>query len=248
MRFDVLTLFPEMFEGFLSSSIMKRAVDQGLIAPSFINFREYSTDKHRTVDDTPYGGGGGMVLKPEPLFRAVEELTHGETTKPPVLMMSPQGIPFTQRKAEELARHSHIVLLCGHYEGFDERVREHLVDEEISIGDYVLTGGELPAMVVMDSLSRLVPGVLGNESSAEADSFSTGLLEYPQYTRPADFRGWKVPDILLSGHHRMIEDWRRKQALRRTFLRRRDLLESADLTEEDRAYLAELKAEDSSED
>ncbi|MDR6227291.1 tRNA (guanosine(37)-N1)-methyltransferase TrmD [Desmospora profundinema] len=243
MRFDVLTLFPEMFEGFFSSSIMKRAMDQRLVEASLVNFRDYSTDKHRMVDDTPYGGGGGMVLKPEPLFRAVEALTEETQVRPPVLMMSPQGTPFTQKKAEALSRHSRLILLCGHYEGFDERIRRHLVDEEISIGDYVLTGGELAAMVVMDSIIRLVPGVLGNAGSAEEDSFSTGLLEYPQYTRPADFRGWKVPDVLLSGHHAQIARWRRQQSLERTLERRPDLLEHAPLTDEERAWLKQRKSD-----
>ncbi|SDW00595.1 tRNA (Guanine37-N(1)-) methyltransferase [Marininema mesophilum] len=246
MRFDVLTLFPEMFTGFFSSSIMKRAIAKGLITASAINFRDYTTDKHRTVDDTPYGGGGGMVLKPEPLFQAVEDLKRDQTESPRVLMMSPQGEPFTQHKAEELSTASQLIMLCGHYEGFDERVREHLVDEEISLGDYVLTGGELPAMVMIDSISRLLPGVLGNESSADEDSFSTGLLEYPQYTRPADFRGLKIPDVLLSGHHRQIEEWRRHESLRRTFHRRPDLLETADLTKADRAFLAKLLEEEPS--
>jgi tRNA (guanine37-N1)-methyltransferase len=241
MRFDVLTLFPEMFEGFLSSSIMKRAIDRGLVEAHIVNFRKYSTDKHRTVDDMPYGGGGGMVLKPEPLFRAVEDLVTGETERPPVVLMSPQGTTLTQQKAEQLAKHPRIILMCGHYEGFDERVRQHLVDEEISIGDYVLTGGELPAMVVMDSVIRLIPGVLGNQTSAEDDSFATGLLEYPQYTRPAEFRGMKVPDVLLSGHHQQIEEWRRKESLRRTWERRPDLLKTASLTPEDRAFLQELE-------
>lgn len=243
MRFDVLTLFPEMFEGFFSSSVIGRAIEQGRVEVSVTNFRDYSTNKHRTVDDTPYGGGSGMVLKPEPLFRAVEELVRDEPIRPRVLMMSPQGVPFTQLKAEELAGHDRLILLCGHYEGFDERVRQHLVDEEISIGDYVLTGGELPAMVLMDSVIRLVSGVLGNESSAETDSFSMGLLEYPQYTRPADFRGWKVPDVLLSGHHAEIDRWRRRQSLLRTWERRPELLETAELSEEDRQFLKKLKEE-----
>ena len=189
IRFDVLTLFPEMFSGFLSTSIIGRAREKGLIAAEVIDFRQFSTDKHRTVDDTPYGGGGGMVLKPEPIFRAVEHLLADESEKPPILLMSPQGKPFTQRKAEELARHRRLVLICGHYEGFDERIRQHLATEELSIGDYVLTGGELAAMVVIDCVSRLIPGVLGNESAAAEDSFSMGLLEYPQYTRPARFPG-----------------------------------------------------------
>ncbi|MGF7086851.1 tRNA (guanine37-N1)-methyltransferase [Kroppenstedtia sanguinis] len=243
MRFDVLTLFPEMFEGFFSSSVIGRGIEQGRVSVSVTNFRDYSTNKHRTVDNTPYGGGGGMVLKPEPLFRAVDELIRDEPTRPRVLMMSPQGIPFTQSKAEELASHDHLILLCGHYEGFDERVRQHLVDEEISIGDYVLTGGELPAMVLMDSVIRLVSGVLGNESSAETDSFSMGLLEYPQYTRPADFQGWKVPDVLLSGHHLEIARWRRRQSLIRTWERRPELLETAELSEEDRRFLKKLQEE-----
>lgn len=243
IRFDVLTLFPEMFSGFLSASIVGRAREKGLIAAEVIDFRQFSTDKHRTVDDTPYGGGGGMVLKPEPIFRAVEHLLADETEKPPILLMTPQGERFTQRKAEELARHRRLILICGHYEGFDERIRRHLATGELSIGDYVLTGGELPAMVVIDSVSRLIPGVLGNESAAAKDSFSTGLLEYPQYTRPADFRGWKVPEVLLSGNHRKIEEWRRRESLRRTWERRPDLLEHAELTEEDRAFLNRLKQE-----
>jgi tRNA (guanine37-N1)-methyltransferase len=244
IRFDVLTLFPEMFSGFLSTSIIGRAREKGLIAAEVIDFRQFSTDKHRTVDDTPYGGGGGMVLKPEPIFRAVEHLLADETERPPILLMSPQGEPFTQRKAEELARHRRLILICGHYEGYDERIRQHLATEELSIGDYLLTGGELPAMVVIDCISRLIPGVLGNESAAAQDSFSTGLLEYPQYTRPADFRGWKVPEVLLSGNHRKIAEWRRREALRRTWKRRPDLLDGADLTEEDRAFLSRLKQEE----
>lgn len=241
IRFDVLTLFPEMFHGFLNSSIIKKAHEKGLVETSVINFRDFSTDKHRTVDDTPYGGGGGMVLKPEPLFEAVDHLLKDADTRPPVLLMSPQGQPFTQRKAEELARHSHLIIICGHYEGYDERIRQYLATDEISIGDYVLTGGELPAMVIIDSVTRLIPGVLGNETSAASDSFSTGLLEYPQYTRPAEYRGYRVPDVLLSGHHLRIEKWRRQQALRRTWERRPDLLKTAPLTEEDRAYLRELE-------
>lgn len=241
IRFDVLTLFPEMFSGFLHSSIIKKAHEKGLIETKLINFRDYATDKHHTVDDTPYGGGGGMVLKPEPIFNAIDDLLADADEHPQILLMSPQGKPFTQKKAEELAKHSHLIFLCGHYEGYDERIRQHLVTEEISIGDYVLTGGELPAMVIMDSVSRFVPGVLGNESSAVTDSFSTGLLEYPQYTRPAEFRGLRVPDVLLSGHHARIEQWRRQESLRRTWERRPDLLETAPLTEQDRQFLRELE-------
>jgi tRNA (guanine37-N1)-methyltransferase len=243
MHFDVLTLFPEMFTGFLSSSIVKKAHEKGIVSTSVVDFREFSTDKHRTVDDTPYGGGGGMVLKPEPLFRAVEHLLQDEPERPPIILMTPQGDRFSQKKAEALAEHRRLILICGHYEGYDERIRQHLATDEISIGDFVLTGGELPAMVVMDSVIRLLPGVLGNESSAKDDSFSTGLLEYPQYTRPAEFRGWKVPDVLLSGHHQNIERWRRQEALRRTWERRPDLLRTARLTEEDRAFLRKLEEE-----
>lgn len=232
-----------MFSGFLSTSIIGRAREKGLITVEVIDFRQFSTDKHRTVDDTPYGGGGGMVLKPEPIFRAVEHLLADEPEKPPILLMSPQGERFTQRKAEELARYRRLVLICGHYEGYDERIRQYLATEELSIGDYVLTGGELPAMVMIDCISRLIPGVLGNESAAAEDSFSTGLLEYPQYTRPADFRGWKVPEVLLSGNHRKIEEWRRRESLRRTWERRPDLLDDVELTEEDRAFLNRLKQE-----
>lgn len=241
IHFDVLTLFPEMFTSFLSVSIVKRAHEKGLVSTSLIDYRQWSTDKHQTVDDTPYGGGGGMVLKPEPLFYAMDDLFAESEERPPILLMTPQGEPFTQKKAEALAKHPRLVLLCGHYEGYDERIRQYLVTDEISIGDYVLTGGELPAMVVMDSVMRLIPGVLGNQRSAESDSFSTGLLEYPQYTRPAEFRGMKVPDVLLSGHHERIEKWRRSQSLLRTLQRRPDLLETADLTEEDRLWLSELE-------
>jgi tRNA (guanine37-N1)-methyltransferase len=238
IHFDVLTLFPEMFHGFLNSSMIKKAHEKGFIETALINFRDFATDRHRIVDDVPYGGGGGMLLKPEPLFAAVDHLLQQRTDRPPILLMSPQGNPFTQKKAQELAQHSHLILLCGHYEGYDERIRQYLATEEICIGDYVLTGGELPAMVVMDSVSRLITGVLGNPSSAVTDSFATGLLEYPQYTRPAEYRGYRVPDILLSGHHKHIEQWRRQEALRRTWERRPDLLEGASLTEEDRQFLA----------
>lgn len=268
MRVDVLTLFPEMFAGVFGSSILGKARDKGLISLNAINFRDYSGNKHGSVDDTPYGGGGGMVLKPEPIFRAVEdllgrhaggeaagspeeeapavdpELAPNASVRPPrIILMCPQGETFTQKKAEELAREDHLVFICGHYEGYDERIREHLVTDELSIGDYVLTGGELPAMVVIDSVTRLLPGVLGNETSAVTDSFSTGLLEYPHYTRPVEFRGWKVPDILLSGHHANVDEWRRKEALRRTWQRRPDLLESLDLSEKDKRWLKELQEE-----
>jgi len=243
MRIDVLTLFPGMFEGVFGASLIGKARERGIVELNTVNFREFSASKHGTVDDAPYGGGGGMVLKPEPLFAAVEWLTAGmpEGARPRVILMCPQGETFTQRKARELAAEKHLIFICGHYEGVDERVREHLATDEISIGDYVLTGGELPAMVVIDAVVRLLPGVLGNEESAARDSFSDGLLEYPQYTRPADFRGWKVPDILLSGHHAEIAEWRRRQSLLRTLRRRPDLLEKADLTPEERRWLAGLR-------
>jgi len=244
MRIDVLTLFPEMFEGVLSSSIIGKAVEKGAVQIRTINFRAYANNKHATVDDYPYGGGGGMVLKPEPIFAAIEDLLDpAAETRPRIILMCPQGVPYTQKIAEQLAQKQHLVFICGHYEGYDERIREHLVTDELSIGDYVLTGGELPAMVVIDSVVRLLPGVLGNETSAVTDSFSTGLLEHPHYTRPADFRGWKVPDVLLSGHHGQIAEWRHRESLRRTWLRRPDLLEGRELSKQEQAWLAEWMAE-----
>lgn len=243
IHFDVLTLFPEMFQGYLQTSIMKKAHEKGLIKTQVINFRDFATDKHQIVDDAPYGGGDGMVLKPEPLFRAVESLSAQSAQPPEVILLTPQGETYTQKKAVELSRHTHLILLCGHYAGFDERIRQHLVTQEISIGDYVLTGGELPAMILIDSISRHIPGVLGNQTSAMTDSFAESLLEYPQYTRPAVYRGHPVPEILLSGHHERINCWRRQQSLRRTWERRPDLLRSASLNEEDRKFLASLEAE-----
>ncbi|OZB97768.1 tRNA (guanosine(37)-N1)-methyltransferase TrmD [Paenibacillus sp. XY044] len=243
MRVDVLTLFPEMLDGVFRTSILGKAQEKGIISLHTVNFRDYSGNKHGTVDDTPYGGGGGMVLKPEPIFAAVEDLLEkaGHQAKPRVILMCPQGETFSQKKAEELAKEEHLIFICGHYEGYDERIREHLITDELSIGDYVLTGGELPAAVVIDAVSRLLPGVLGNETSAVTDSFSTGLLEYPHYTRPVEFRGWKVPDMLLSGHHANIEAWRREQALQRTLQRRPDLLDEVELTDQDRKTLEKLR-------
>ncbi len=241
LRIDILTLFPEMFTGVLESSILGKAQEKGLVEYHVTNFRDFSESKHGTVDDTPYGGGGGMVLKPEPLFRAVESLSAEK--KPRVILMCPQGKRYNQKIAEELAQEEHLVFICGHYEGYDERIRQFLVTDEISIGDYVLTGGELGAMVVVDSVVRLQPGALGNETSAVTDSYSTGLLEYPHYTRPAEFRGWKVPDILLSGHHANIERWRLKESLRRTLERRPDLLENMELSKEAKTLLEEIKQE-----
>jgi tRNA (guanine37-N1)-methyltransferase len=244
MRIDVLTLFPGMFHGFVQESIIGKAVAKGIVSINLINFREYAGNKHATVDDYPYGGGGGMVLKPEPIFRAVEEaVLPSSPGKPRIILMCPQGRPYTQAVAEQLAQERHLVFICGHYEGYDERIREHLVTDELSIGDYVLTGGELPAMVVIDSVVRLLPGALGNETSHVTDSFSTGLLEHPHYTRPADFRGWKVPDVLLSGHHAQIAEWRHRESLRRTWLRRPDLLLGRQLSEQEKKWIAEWENE-----
>jgi len=224
MKIDVLTLFPQMFEAPFSFGIFKRAIDNGVVEIGVHNIRDYTHDKHHTADDTPYGGGAGMVLKPGPIFEAVEDITSKSGDGPDVILMTPQGRVFNQAIAQELSTKKHLVFICGHYEGEDERVREHLVNDEISIGDYVLTGGELPAMVVIDAVLRLIPGVLGSEDSAKDDSHSEGLLEYPQYTRPEDFRGWKVPEILLSGDHAKIAKWHREQSLKRTQERRPELL------------------------
>ena len=242
IRFDILTVFPEMFLSPLDCSLLKKAREQRRIDIRVHDIRMYAEDRHRMTDDAPYGGGGGMVMKVEPIDRALKAI-RAEDTGCLTVLLTPQGEPFTQRAAEVLASLPRIVLICGHYEGVDERVRTRLADREMSIGDYVLTGGELPAMVVVDAVARLVPGVLGNAESATQDSHATGLLEHPHYTRPAEYRDWRVPEVLLSGHHREIERWRRKESLRRTRSRRPDLLEKASLTEEDRALLTELEAE-----
>lgn len=242
MKIDVLTLFPEMFTGIFGQSILKKAQELNAVKYNVVNFRDYADNKHKTVDDYPYGGGAGMVLKPQPIFDAVTDLQEkaGEV-EPRVILLCPQGKRYNQEIAEELATEKHLIFICGHYEGYDERIREHLITDEISIGDYVLTGGELGAMVIIDSVTRLLPGVLGNEESHRKDSFSTGLLEHPHYTRPADFRGMKVPDILLSGNHKLINEWREKESLRRTLERRPDLLEVIDLNEKQEQWLNELK-------
>ena len=221
MKIDVLTLFPAMFAGPLDESIIKRARTAGLLDMKLHNLRDWTHDRHKTVDDRPFGGGPGMLLKPEPLFEAIEDLKRKSTR---VILLSPTGRKFNQAIARELAGQRHLLLVTGHYEGFDERVRERLADDEISIGDYVLTNGALPAMVVIDTVVRLLPGVLGDDESSQDESFSTGSLEYPQYTRPAEFRGMKVPDVLVSGHHAEIKQWRQEQAKRRTKERRPDLL------------------------
>lgn len=241
MNIHVLSLFPEMFSGVFGSSILKKAQEKGAVSLTVSDIREFSDNKHKQVDDYPYGGGAGMVLKPEPMFQAVETITEGR--QPRIILMCPQGERFTQKKAEELAKEQDLVFLCGHYEGYDERIRQYLVTDEISIGDFVLTGGELPAMTVIDAVVRLLPGVLGQQDSHIHDSFSTGLLEHPHYTRPADFRGMKVPDILVSGNHAKIDKWREEQSLKRTFERRPDLLEKIQLTSEQIAYIEQLKNE-----
>lgn len=243
MNIHVLSLFPDMFTGVFGSSILKKAQEKGAVSLAVSDIREYSNNKHRQVDDYPYGGGAGMVLKPEPMFQAVETLTEGSTKKPRIILMCPQGERFTQKKAEELAKEEELIFLCGHYEGYDERIREYLVTDEISIGDFVLTGGELPAMTVIDAVVRLLPGVLGQEDSHIHDSFSTGLLEHPHYTRPADFRGMKVPDVLVSGNHGKIEQWREEESIRRTFERRPDLFEHIELSASQKAFLEKLKKE-----
>lgn len=241
MRFDILTLFPGIFEGSFRESIVGKAIEAGLVTVVLHDLRDYTADRHRTTDDAPYGGGGGMVMKPEPIFRAVEAMLGEERRSTRVVLLSPQGRLFTQELAWELAAQERIFLICGRYEGVDERVAQHLVDDEVSIGDYVLTGGEVPAMVVVDAVTRLLPGALGDPGAAMKDSHACGLLEHPQYTRPAVFRGYRVPDILLSGDHAKIARWRRREALRRTSERRPDLLKKADLTEEDEEYLRELE-------
>src|SRR5690625_1315329 len=241
MQIDILTLFPDMFPGVLDSSILNRAKKKGKFDYNLVDFRKYATNKHEKVDDYPYGGGAGMVLTAQPIFDAVESITEHKETKPRIILMCPQGETYNQQKAEQLATEEHLIFICGHYEGYDERIREHLVTDEISIGDYVLTGGELGAMVVIDSVVRLLPDALGNIQSAPQDSFSTGLLEYPHYTRPRDFRGMTVPDVLLSGNHANIETWRRQQSLKRTYERRPELLEQITLSANDQKMLDEIK-------
>lgn len=241
MQIDILTLFPEMIESVFNTSILKKAQEKEKFHYNLVNFRDYTENKHNKVDDYPYGGGAGMVLSPQPIFDAVEAVTKDKEAKPRVVLMCPQGERYTQKKAEEFAKEEHLVIICGHYEGYDERIREHLVTDEISIGDYILTGGELGAMVVVDSVVRLLPDVLGNQESAPQDSYSTGLLEHPHYTRPADFRGMKVPEVLTSGDHAKIEAWRKAESLKRTYERRKDLLENYPLTEEDKKILEKFK-------
>jgi tRNA (guanine37-N1)-methyltransferase len=257
MQFEVFTLLPEAFSSYIDTSILKRAQERGLIKINIHNIRDYTYDKHHVTDDTPYGGGGGMVMKPEPVFEAVEKVlginaqaavlgdalqTSGKPDSTiPIILLTPQGRVFNQSIAKELSQHPRIALICGRYEGIDERIRENLVTDEISVGDYVLTGGEIPALLVIDAVSRLLPNVLGDPTGAEDDSHAMGLLEYPHYTRPPEFRGNKVPDVLLSGDHAKIDKWRREQALERTFRKRPDMLEKAELSKDDLNFLETLK-------
>lgn len=247
LRFDIVTLFPAMFEGPFAHSMIRRARDAGLVSIHLHDLRHWSTDRHHTTDDYAYGGGGGMVLKAEPVFRAVEELlglppVSAESPRVascPIVLLSPQGAPFSDARARELALHDRIIILCGHYEGFDERIRQHLATEEISVGDFVVTGGEIPAMLVTDAVARLRPGVLGLASGTDSESFANGLLEHPHYTRPADFRGFVVPDVLVGGHHAEVAMWRRRESLLRTLQRRPDRLPGSDLTDEERRWVAD---------
>ena len=241
MKIDIISIFPDVIRAGLAYSIVQRAQEAGAVTATAHDLRDHTQDRHRSTDDSPYGGGAGMVMRPGPLFAAVESLTPTPETR--VLLMTPQGEPFTQQKARELSMAPHLVLLCGHYEGFDERAREHLATDEISIGDYVLTGGELPALVIADAVVRLLPGVLGNAASAAEDTFSDGLLEHPHYTRPMEFRGWHVPEILLSGHHAEIAKWRRKEQFRRTQARRPDLWAKFVPSKSDQKLLTQLSDE-----
>ncbi len=240
LRFDIFTLFPEVFKPYLETSILQRARESNLVEVNVHNIRDWTTDRHHVCDDLPYGGGGGMVMKPEPIFTAVEAVL-GAPPSCPVILLTPQGRVFTQTIAQELSEQPHLALLCGRYEGIDERVREHLVTDEISIGDYVLSGGELPALVMVDAITRLIPGALGDPEGAWDDSHAMGLLEYPHYTRPPEFRHWRVPEVLLSGDHAWIARWRHEQALLRTRQRRPDLLGKAQLSEQDRDFLNSLE-------
>ena len=241
MRFHVMTLFPDMIANGLNTSITGRALEKKLFELNIVNIRDYSKDKHKHVDDYPYGGGAGMVMKPEPVYDCYMDIVKDMKTKPRVIYVTPQAKVFDQDMAEELSKEEDVIFLCGHYEGVDDRVLEEIATDYLSIGDYVLTGGELPAMVMIDSISRLLPGVLNNDESAEYESFQDGLLEYPQYTRPETFLGKKVPEVLLSGHHGKIDEWRRQQSLKRTFERRPELLESVDLNSKELKYLKKIK-------
>lgn len=241
MRIDIMTLFPEMCEAVLSESIIGRARENGFIEINAVNIRDYTEDKHNRVDDSPYGGGMGMLMQTEPIYACYNAICEKSGKKPHLIYMSPQGKTLTQKRVKELSQLDEIAVLCGHYEGVDERVIEEIVDEEISVGDYVLTGGELPALLLADSIARMLPGVLPNDEAKELESHYNGLLEYPQYTRPFEWHGKKVPDVLISGHHANIEKWRREQSLIRTFERRPEMLENAELTEKEKAFIKSLK-------
>jgi tRNA (guanine37-N1)-methyltransferase len=245
LRFDLFTLFPDICRAYARESILQRAQENGVVEIHIHNIRDYAEGKHRVTDDLPYGGGGGMVMKPEPIFAAVESVLQDSSSKiqVPIILLTPQGRLFTQAVAQELTRHERIALVCGRYEGFDERVRQHLATDEISIGDYVLTGGELGALVMVDAVTRLRPGVLGDPTGAQDDSHASGLLEYPHYTRPPEFRGWAVPEVLLQGDHARIARWRREESLRRTFLRRPEMLLKMELSEADRMFLSNVAEE-----
>jgi len=243
IRFDVLSIFPEMFQSPLNYSLLKKAQDKGLIQVFFHNIRDWAQDKHKMTDDAPYGSGCGMVMKVEPVEKALNAVRKQEMD-PLVVLMTPQGETFNQKIAAQLTEKNQIIIICGRYEGVDERIRQHLTHREISIGDYILTGGEISAMVLIDAVSRLIPGVLGNEQSVEGESFSQGLLEYPQYTRPAEYKGLKVPEVLLSGNHAEIEKWRKIESLRKTYKKRPDLLEKIQLSDDDRIKLQKIKLED----
>lgn len=244
MKIDILTLFPEMFESPFGHSIIKRAIEDGQVEIDTLNFRDYGLGKHKVVDDMPYGGGAGMLLKPEPVFEAMKTIEErSPATKKRVILMDPAGKKYDQQMAEEFSKEEHLVFICGHYEGYDERIRT-LVTDEVSVGDYVLTGGEIAAMAIVDSTVRLIPGVVGNEDSIIEDSHSTGLLEHPHYTRPAVYQDMEVPEVLMNGNHGLIEEWRQKESLRRTYLRRPDLIEARELTEEEKSWIAEFKSEE----
>lgn len=240
MRFDIFSLFPSIFPSYFEVSILQKAIEKDLIDIKIHNIRDWTFDKHHVTDDAPYGGGGGMVMKAEPIFTAMEDVL-GKPPVCPVILMSPQGRKFNHRIAIELASYPRIAILCGRYEGVDERVREHLITDQLSLGDFVVTGGELPAMMVIDAVSRFIPGVLGDPTGAQDDSFSYGLLEYPHYTRPEEFRGWRVPEVLMNGNHANIETWRRHQSLLRTYHQRPDLLKNIDLSKDDIKFLKELE-------
>ncbi len=240
MKFDIFSLFPAFFQSYFEISILQKAIEKNLLEIDVHNIRDWTFDKHHVTDDTPYGGGGGMVMKAEPIFQAVEDVL-GKNNQQPILLMSPQGRPFNSKIAQELSQHPKIAIICGRYEGVDERVIEHLVTDQISIGDFVVTGGELPALIIIDTIARFIPGVLGDPQGALQDSFSNGLLEYPQYTRPEIFRGYRVPEILLSGHHANIEKWKREQSLIRTYFLRPDLLLTENLNAEDKKFLVFLE-------